>query len=132
MTANKRKAILKALASDANMLFQKQIVKTPSVKEYLKGRNITSEEINTYALGYAYSGYKNDLLAMGYDESQLMNLGIINYDGKEVLKGRITFPIFNKSGDPIAFSGRKMEEDTFGPKYLNTIESPIFKKRQTL
>ncbi len=45
---------------------------------------------------------------------------------------RIVFPILDYAGSPIGFSARKMNEETFGPKYINSPETPLFKKSQTL
>lgn len=51
---------------------------------------------------------------------------------KVFFSNRITFPILDSSGSVIGFSARKSSEDTFGPKYINTPETPVFKKSHTL
>lgn len=55
-------------------------------------------------------------------------------DGKKkaFFTNRITFPITDVSGGVIGFSARKMSEEAFGPKYINTPETPLFKKSSTL
>lgn len=45
---------------------------------------------------------------------------------------RIMFPIYQASGAVIGFSGRKYKEETFGGKYVNTPETPLFKKSRVL
>ncbi|NGX50822.1 MAG: DNA primase [Chlamydiae bacterium] len=45
---------------------------------------------------------------------------------------RITFPILDATGSVIGFSARKLSEEAFGPKYINTPETPLFKKSHTL
>ena len=51
---------------------------------------------------------------------------------KVFFSNRVTFPILDPGGSVIGFSARKISEETFGPKYINTPETPVFKKSHTL
>ncbi len=56
-------------------------------------------------------------------------------EGKKVkayFHDRVVIPIYDSSGNPIAFSCRKIKEETFGPKYINSPETVLFKKSQIL
>src|SRR6202035_3769485 len=51
---------------------------------------------------------------------------------RDFFSDRITIPIHNSSGAVIGFTARKYKEDTFGGKYVNSPETPLFKKSRVL
>ncbi len=72
----------------------------------------------------------------GYIDSLIKDAGLVVSDersasgGRDVFRGRIIFPIFNLQNDVIAFGGRVMDDSM--PKYLNSPETEVFKKGETL
>jgi len=67
-----------------------------------------------------------------FSETSLKDCGLINIQGQEFFSARVVIPILDGSGAVIGFSARKITDHLFGPKYLNTPETPIFKKSKIL
>ncbi|MCX4248303.1 MAG: DNA primase [Bacilli bacterium] len=104
--------------------------------EYLKKRGITDEIIEEFNIGYASNNYDTItklLTNKGYDEEILIDAGL-SVRGQtlyDLFRNRITFPIHNPNGKPVGFSAR-IYEDVKEAKYINTKETPIFKKGKIL
>ncbi len=106
-------------------------------KEYLKKRNLDEQVIKDFEIGLALE--KNNslnklLIGKNYPAALLLDLGLVNRNKEylnDVFNNRIIFPIHDLEGRPIGFTGRIYEESNQA-KYLNTKESPIFKKGQIL
>lgn len=101
---------------------------------YLFQRGISLEFIKYFELGWAptSTGVLLPLLkAKGISLEIAETCGLLN-GTREFFSSRILFPIRSPSGFVIGFSGRKIKEETFGGKYVNTKETPIFKKSQIL
>lgn len=104
---------------------------------YLTKRDITTAVISNYSLGLALKEpselYKH--LKKEFDDSILEKAGLIlkssqgNYIDR--FRNRIIIPIFNESGDCVAFGARAIEEGQ-NPKYLNSSDSPIYNKSRIL
>lgn len=106
-------------------------------RNYLKKRRLNSATAKKFRLGFSKNSYDdliNYLTAEGYGDPELARTGIIgkNERGKLYAKfrGRVMFPITDKKNRVIAFGGRTLGDDL--PKYLNSSETEIFKKNQTL
>lgn len=130
----------------ATAFFQSNLEKDKPAVEYLKKRSVRSSSISDWRIGYAKDTWR-DLASfaekMGFREGELLKVGLIKkaeggriYD---VFRGRIIFPIFDSAGRPIAFSGRLFPEKEQGgsdgqvaPKYLNSPETELFNKSETL
>ncbi|MBA8667718.1 DNA primase [Holosporaceae bacterium 'Namur'] len=102
---------------------------------YLKKRGLKNEIIAEYRLGFTPPNHYElyDLLKKKFDENQIISSKILlkgDYGMYNPLKNRVIFPIFNKSGKIVAFGGRLIEKGE--PKYLNSPETLIFKKSETL
>lgn len=103
--------------------------------EYLKAREIDSEIIEHFNIGFNPTGsqqlLKKLLIGKGYTEGELVESGIFRQNdvGKlqEVFYNRITFPLKNEYGQVIAFSGRTMDPN-HSAKYLNSPQTSIFNK----
>ncbi len=104
-------------------------------RQYLKGRGINAEVAKRWQLGFAPGG--GDLLRrwareQGFNENLLIAAGILAQgEGGETyprFRQRLMFPICNDNGEVIAFSGRLLDADAKGAKYLNSPETPIFNK----
>ena len=113
--------------------------------EYLKGRGLTGEIAKRYALGYAPDGwqgleavfgsYSNDEVAKTLLEGGLLIQSEPSESGQPVkrydrFRDRIMFPIRNPKGQTIGFGGRILDQGE--PKYLNSPETPLFSKGNTL
>jgi DNA primase len=108
-------------------------------RSYLNERGISSESIETFELGYSEGSGQALVRALGekqFTQEQVDASGIVRRrdDGSgyfDFFRGRLMFPIHNESGKVIAFGGRAMR-DQDQPKYLNSSETPIYKKTSVL
>ena len=106
---------------------------------YLYERGIDLAFIRRFHIGYSlkHSQAIIDLLrAEGVTEEILLSSGLISISSngwkRDFFQERITFPIRDAMGAVIGFSARKFKEETFGGKYINTQETPLFKKSNVL
>jgi DNA primase len=102
--------------------------------EYLYQRGIDLEFIKTFQLGLAPKASQLFLKAMWEQKisnALLEEAGLLS-KGREFFSDRITIPIRDAIGSVIGFSSRKFKADTFGGKYINTPETPLFKKSKVL
>ena len=101
--------------------------------EYIRGRGFSDDMIKKYGIGYAP---KNNLIANSFPnvkESALIATGLTRrgeYGMYDFFRDKLMFPIFNAHGQIVAFSGRSL--DGSEPKYINTTDTEMFHKRQTL
>ncbi|HSX25657.1 MAG TPA: DNA primase [Chlamydiales bacterium] len=102
--------------------------------DYLYSRGIDLEFIQTFRLGLAPKTSQLFLKAMWEQKISnaiLEETGLMS-KGREFFSDRITIPILDAIGSVIGFSARKYKTDTFGGKYINTPETPLFKKSKVL
>ncbi len=102
-------------------------------RNYLKERSLGEDVIKEFGVGLALNGNTNviDLLKnKGYDLKTLNEIGLANSD-RDTYFNRIMFPLHDLEGRIVGFSGRIYDGST-NNKYLNTKETPIFKKGQLL
>jgi DNA primase len=133
--SEKREKILH-IQSEAMKFFVRNLKSSEIAQGYLKNRGIDEVSIDIFHIGYATA--ERDALfkylkKSGYIDSLIKDAGLAVTDGrgyKDVFRGRIIFPIFNYQNDVIAFGGRVMDDSM--PKYLNSPETEVFKKRETL
>ncbi len=109
------------------------------VKKYLQKRQLSSETVEIFQVGYApseWDGLVNFLTAKGIsmeiaEEARLVKARTQGKTGYfDLFRDRLIFPILNHQGDPVAFGGRIIE--TGEPKYLNSPETPVFIKGKIL
>jgi DNA primase len=106
--------------------------KKQSVLNYLRQRNISPEIISKFKIGYApSSGLKKYLNSSGIEDKTLIDIGLINKNFRDYFYDRLIFPIHNITGKVIGFGGRAVELEQ-QPKYLNSPESQLFKKKENL
>ena len=107
-------------------------------REYLKKRNLSKEEVKKFKIGYVernpnfYEKLKNQ-----FSEKILIDSGLFYLDEKkniyvERFRERIIFPINSISGQPIGLGGRTIKENNYLAKYINSPETPFFKKGSNL
>ncbi|MBL7006992.1 MAG: DNA primase [Spirochaetia bacterium] len=105
-------------------------------REYLKNRRISDEMIDTFKIGYAPASpdwLYLFLRSKNYSEKLLSKSGIFSRNNPTypLFMQRIIFPIMNNKGMVVAFGGRTLDKNQKA-KYLNTPETPIFRKREQL
>lgn len=106
---------------------------------YIKKRKLKYETIKNFQIGFApnsWDRFVNDKIISQYPKDKLESLGlIVKREQKEGwysrFRNRIIFPFHSVSGKIIGFGGRRLNEDDI-PKYLNSPESEIYKKGETL
>jgi DNA primase len=104
-------------------------------REYLAGRGISPATQELFQVGYAPAKPQwlyDFLRKKDYSEAFLAESGLFswNYPGRALFVHRVVFPIRTYRGDTVGFGGRRLAER--GPKYINSPDTPIFKKSQTL
>ena len=124
----------------ANAYFQRHLRRHPEAAravDYLKGRGLSGEIAAEFQLGFAPSGWDGMLGALGAGESAraaLIRAGLlVERDGGrpyDRFRDRITFPIHDSKGRVAGFGARII--DSGEPKYLNSPETPVFRKGREL
>tara|TARA_B100000287_G_scaffold162162_1_gene152942 strand:+ start:4035 stop:5678 length:1644 start_codon:yes stop_codon:yes gene_type:complete len=108
-------------------------LKSDQAVAYLKSRKLEGEDIKNYKLGFAEKDEKKIIEYCknnNISDSDFKKLGLFSEKGNFLFKNRIIFPITNFRSEVVAFGGRALED--YGPKYLNSSESSIYKKNRTL
>lgn len=105
-----------------------------SALAYTNNRGISNKEIELFQLGYAPEGQslRNFMIKKGFTDKELLEFSLtVEKRGQFVdkFRDRLMFPIFNLRGEVVGFSGRTLQKDGI-PKYLNTGETPIYKKSE--
>lgn len=126
---------------EAAKWFTQQLNRTTGAiaKDYIKRRGLKDETVTQFRLGYALSqrtALKDAMIQKGISEALLREAGLLSVPDEgtsfDKFRGRVMFPIRDSSGRVIAFGGRLMEAHENAPKYLNSPETPIFKKGYVL
>ena len=101
-------------------------------QEYLARRNIRPVDTKGFRLGYAPAsgGLIRFMRQKGVSPERIQQAGLMS-SGRELFRDRIIFPIFSLSGRIVGFGGRSID-DQMQPKYLNSPETPIFRKGEGL
>ncbi|MGQ9570878.1 MAG: DNA primase [Thermodesulfovibrionales bacterium] len=133
--AEKREKIYQ-INKEAMKFFINNLKLSETSMTYLRKRDINEESIKNFFIGYAASERDSlirHLKKRGYDDSIIKDAGLAASDEKgirDIFRERIIFPIFNTHNDVIGFGGRVLNNSF--PKYLNTPETDIFKKGESL
>ncbi|MDR3343695.1 MAG: DNA primase [Treponema sp.] len=106
-----------------------------AAKAYLISRGISTAMIDHFRLGYAPADRRwlfTFLSRKGYSQEFLAASGLFSpkYPGTSFFSDRLMFPIVDRQGRTVAFGGRILGKE--GPKYINSAESVMYKKGQTL
>jgi DNA primase len=127
---------LVGILKQATEVFAGNLGKSKSASSYLAERGITGEIIGSFSLGYSLRDWHSLVRALrqkGIPESLILQAGIASSGEKgiyDTFRDRIMFAIRNAQGEVIAFGGRVMDDSQ--PKYLNSPDTPLFKKGDTL
>ena len=136
---------LRDLLRAATTFFHDNLRRDPAAeigRAFCRQRQISSELAARFELGYApgaWEALKQAMLQQGFAEELLIEGGllVVREPQRRVydrFRNRIVFPIHDLLGRPVAFGARSLDESADGnvPKYLNSPETPIFHKGQTL
>ena len=107
-------------------------------RAYLAGRGLTSESVKRFGIGYApaaWDALKTHLLAAGFTQQELLDAGLLVHNTEknsvyDAYRNRVIFPIIGAAGRVLGFGARVLNDDK--PKYINTGDTPIYNKRNTL
>ena len=121
--------------------YHDELFKNPSAeaaKNYIKSRNLTAEEVKKFKIGFVTNNQNTfEEFSKNFDKKILKETGLFYFDDKknkfiERFKDRVIFPINNISGDPIGLGGRTIKSSSYLAKYINSPETPFFKKGSNL
>ena len=106
-------------------------------RKYLVGRGLTKATVVKFGIGFApesWDDLRDHLRGKGFTDQEMIAAALVN-PGKnggcyDAFRNRVIFPIIDLRGGVIAFGGRNLGEK--GPKYLNSGDTPVFKKSRNL
>ncbi|MFG2821179.1 DNA primase [Kitasatospora sp. NPDC048365] len=108
-------------------------------RRFLAERGFDEEAAKHFGVGYAPVGWEHlvrYLRGKGFSDKEISVGGLASQGQRGGLidrfRGRLVWPIRDSSGDVVGFGARRLREDDNGPKYLNTPETPIYKKSNVL
>jgi len=107
-------------------------------REFLSERGFELADADRFGAGYApaeWEALTRHLRGRGFTDAELMAGGLATQGRRgpvDRFRGRLMWPVRDLTGDVIAFGARKLAADDDGPKYLNTPETPLFKKSSVL
>lgn len=118
-------------------------LKTPEGKiglDYLKSRQLSASTIKSFGLGYApdsWDALHKHLRNLGYTDDLIFQADLIskrqNSSGYyDRFRNRVMFPIIDLRGNVIAFGGRRLTDDKTVAKYINSSDTPVYKKSTVL
>jgi DNA primase len=134
------------LHAEATEWFHKNLVTGKAggpARDYLKKRGIDRRIADDWQIGFApdsWDAFLTWAIDRGYRRPQILQSGLVkprdenrpDGDAYDRFRGRIMFPIHNDVGEVIAFSGRVFGKEGEGAKYLNSPETPLFRKGNIL
>jgi len=132
----KVKEKLLEIVREASKVLSANLRKSKSASVYLKARGLTEETIGVFSLGYAlkeWCSLTDYLVHKGFSRPLILQAGVASSGDKgcyDTFRDRVLFPICDIQGDIVAFGGRVMDDAQ--PKYLNSPDTPLFKKGETL
>ena len=125
----------------AEKFYKEQLNTNPSAqvgRDFLMQRGFDRAACESFGVGYApddWDQLTKHLRAAGFTGEELEFAGLSKEGQKGMIdrfRNRLIWPIRNITGDVVGFGARKLSEEDQGPKYLNTSETPIYKKSQVL
>ncbi len=140
--AGNRSRLIAANALAAKF-YQEQLNTSPlaaHARELMTKRGFDKGACETFGVGFApdeWDGLTKFLREQGFTIDELETAGLSKMGQRgpiDKFRNRLTWPIKDISGDVVGFGARKLasDEEDQGPKYLNTSETPIYKKSQVL
>jgi len=138
-SAQAQKERLYKIQELATKYYQAGLLKHKTAQNYLlKQRQFNKNTIKAWRLGFApksQDGLSKWLRQKGVGAQELVSAGLARKKGsglQDLFRGRVMVPFIDNQNRPIGFTGRLLEDKDFGPKYLNTPQSPLFDKSRFL
>jgi DNA primase len=109
-----------------------------AARGFLSSRGFAEADAARFGVGYAPAEWEalvRHLRGRGFTDAELLAGGLATqgrHGPMDRFRNRLIWPIRDLTGDVIAFGARKLDEAEDGPKYLNTPETPLFKKSSVL
>ena len=124
----------------ASKLYQNNLysVKGKEARGYLASRKLSDEIIKEFQLGLSLDepNILTEALKKKYDDATLIKSGLVNegeYDLYDIYRNRIMFPLYDLAGNIVGYNGRIYNSNNKNDsKYINSKETPIFKKGELL
>ncbi len=112
--------------------------KGQAARKYLADRGLSNSTIRHFGLGFApdsFNDMTDKLSKLGYTKEEMQTGFLCGISQKtarlfDMFRNRVMFPIIDTSGNIVAFGGRVMDDSK--PKYLNSSDTPVFKKSKQL
>jgi DNA primase len=107
-------------------------------RTFLTERGLDADAAARFGVGFApksWDALTSHLRSRGFSEAEILAGGLASQGNRGIydrFRGRLVWPIRDLGGDVVGFGARRLLEDDDGPKYLNTPESPLYKKSQVL
>lgn len=108
--------------------------------KYFVSRNLSKQTVTKFGLGFApneWSALYNHLKSLGFTNEELLLANLVRKSEKngrttyyDNFRNRVMVPIIDLRGNVIAFGGRVLDDSK--PKYINTSDTPVYKKSQGL
>ncbi|WP_105565156.1 DNA primase [Microbacterium halophytorum] len=135
------RARLLAVNKAAEQYFRSQLgaPEADAARRFLGGRGFDPAAAAHFGVGYAPKGWDHMLHALekqGFTREEMITAGVVSQNQRggvyDRFRGRVVWPIRDVTGQTIGFGARRLYDDDKGPKYLNTPETPVYKKNQVL
>jgi len=107
-------------------------------RDYLQARGVSAEAVEAFRLGFAPGDWEDTVnwaKAQKHDPRVMEQAGLVaSKDGRQYgrFRARLMFPIHDEQGRVIGFSGRVLDADVKGAKYVNSPETPLFHKSKVI
>ena len=107
-------------------------------RTFLTERGFDAAACEHFGVGFApksWDGLLGHLRSAGFTDAEILAAGLASQGQRgtyDRFRGRLVWPIRDASGDVLGFGARKLFDDDDGPKYLNTPETPLYKKSHVL
>jgi DNA primase len=107
-------------------------------REFLSERGFELADAQRFGAGFApaeWEALTRHLRARGFTDAELLLSGLASQGRRgpvDRFRGRLVWPVRDLTGDVIAFGARRLMPEDPGPKYLNTPETPLFRKSSVL
>ncbi len=119
--------------------YYEKLKNNKDAQKIYKERGLSVETMVKFGLGYNEDNkyeIEEYFKSKGISKTQLIKANILTRNRKngntfDKFRNRLMFPIFNENGNIVGFGGRKTREEQ-EPKYINTCDTPVFKKRENL
>ncbi|GIG19892.1 DNA primase [Cellulomonas chitinilytica] len=121
--------------------FYREQLSTPAAaagRAFLAERGFDRSAAEQFGVGFApqgWDGLLRHLRGRGFTEAELTASGLVSQGQRGIydrFRGRLVWPIREVTGETLGFGARRLFDEDQGPKYLNTPETPLYRKSQVL